>query len=475
MPRIIKLVAPVAVLLAPLAAGAQPFSALSEEARAYVNVSETSVALTNVRVVDGTGAPPRENQTIVIENGRIGAVGPAADVRVPAGARVLTLAGHTVVPGFVGVHNHMFYMTRGRSVQLSFSAPRLYLASGVTTVRTTGSSMPYQDLNMKRAIERGEAPGPRMHLTGPYVTGSGGMGMMVQVATPEDARRIVNYWADEGVTWIKAYTTISRDALRAVIEEAHKRGLQVTGHLCSVSYREAAALGIDNLEHGFFTSSDYVPDRAPDQCPSTMRDSLLNVAMEGPDVQETIRDMVGRGVAMSSTLAVYELSYPERPPLDERALEAMSEETRQEYLTARQEISDRSDRSTMPELFRRAQEFERAFVKAGGLLGSGVDPTGMGGALPGLGDQRNFELLIEAGFTPAEAVQIMSLNGAKILRVDDRLGSIARGKTADLVVIRGNPVANPREIRNVTTVFKDGVGYESAKLLADVKGRVGVR
>jgi imidazolonepropionase-like amidohydrolase len=109
------------------------------------------------------------------------------------------------------------------------------------------------------------------------------------------------------------------------------------------------------------------------------------------------------------------------------------------------------------------------------LLGAGVDPTGMGGALPGFGDQRNFELLIEAGFSPVEAIQVMSLNGAKILGVDDRLGSIATGKLADLVVIKGNPVATPAEIRNVTIVFKDGVGYDSPKLLGAVKGLVGIR
>ena len=169
------------------------------------------------------------------------------------------------------------------------------------------------------------------------------------------------------------------------------------------------------------------------------------------------------------------LSYPDRPPLEDRVLEALAPEAREEYLGTRKETSQRAAQSTMPELFRRAQAFERAFVKAGGLLGAGVDPTGMGGALPGYGDQRNFELLLEAGFSPIEAIQIMTLNGARILGVDARLGSITAGKLADLVVIHGNPVANSAEIRNVTIVFKDGVGYDSPKLLASVKGLVGIR
>jgi len=464
-----------AALLLPVTLGAQAFSSLRPPLQELVSVPETQVALTHVRVVDGTGQPPLEDQTIVIENGKITAVAPAAGARIPAGARTIDLAGHTVIPGLVGMHNHTFYTTRGRSVQLQFSAPRLYLANGITTIRTTGGTSPYHEINMKRSIDRGEIPGPRMHLTGPYLTGPGGAGTMAQIGTPEEARRIVNYWADEGVTWFKAYTDISREALRAAIVAAHKRGLKFTGHLCSVSFREAVMLGIDNIEHGLFTNSDYVPNRTPDHCSPEMRTSLLKVAIDGPEVQQTIREMVTNKVAMSSTLAVYELSYPDRPPLEDRVLAALAPEAREEYLSARSEMSARAAQSTMPELFRRAQAFERAFVKAGGLLGSGVDPTGVGGALPGFGDQRNYELLIEAGFSPVEAIQIMSLNGAKILGVDKQLGTITAGKVADLVVIRGNPIAQPADIRQVTTVFKDGVGYDSAKILASVKGLVGIR
>jgi imidazolonepropionase-like amidohydrolase len=464
-----------ALVLTPAALVAQTFASLSPDVRQYVVVPETTVALTNVRVVDGTGAAPAEGRTVVLQNGRIAGVFAASEAKIPATARTIDLTGHTLIPGLVGLHNHTFYTTRGRSVQLQFSAPRLYLGSGLTTIRTTGGTSPYHEINMKRGIDRGQIPGPRMHLTGPYLTGPGGAATMAQIGSPEEARRIVNYWADEGVTWFKAYTDISRETLGAAIKAAHARGLKFTGHLCSVSFREAVRLGIDNLEHGLFTNSDYVPNRTLDQCPSDMRDSLLKVAIDGPEVQQTIREMVGNKVALSSTLAVYELSYPDRPPLEDRVLEALAPEAREEYLSTRKETSARAAQSTMPELFRKAQAFERAFVKAGGLLGAGVDPTGMGGALPGYGDQRNYELLIEAGFTPLEAIRIMTLNGATVLGVANQLGSIAAGKVADLVVIKGNPITTPGEIRNVTMVFKDGVGYDSPKLLASVKGVVGVR
>ncbi len=468
------LIATLAVLVAALPCAAQQAETLSDAVRQFVEVGEPVVALTGVQVVDGTGSPAASGRTILIRDGRIAAVGPDAEVEVPDGARVLNLDGHTVVPGFVGLHDHTFYMTRGRRVQLNFSAPRLYLASGVTTIRTTGAFSPYSELNLKRSIQEGQEIGPRMFITGPYLSGAGAMSQMFQVSTPEDARRVVAYWADEGVDWFKAYTRIGDEELAAAIDEAHQRGVRVTGHLCSVSFREAVALGIDNIEHGFFTNSDYVPDKQPGVCPPGVRQSLLEVDLEGEEVAATIREMVEQGVAMTSTLPVYELAIPNRPPLEQRVLDMLAPGARDEYLQSRADVAARDD-APMAELFPKAQAFERLFVEAGGLLAAGVDPTGMGGALPGYGDQRNYELLLESGFTPEQVIRIMSLNGARVLGEDDRFGSIEPGKLADLVVIDGDPVRREAEIRNVTLVFKEGVGYDALALAESVRGLVGLR
>jgi imidazolonepropionase-like amidohydrolase len=457
----------------PLAAQQQQARpALSQTTRRFVSVDAPVVALTNVRVVDGTGAAPAENQTIVIQGDKIAAVGPSSSVRPPQGAQVMDLAGHTVIPGIVGLHDHTFYTTSARSIQNSTSAPRLYLASGVTTIRTTGSMSPYAELNLKKSIDAGQAPGPHMYVTGPYITGAGGGGM-ASVMTPDEARRLVAYWAEEGVTWLKFYTSIDRASMRAAIDEAHKRGVKATGHLCSVSFREAVALGIDNLEHGLFVNTDYDPEKKPDQCAQGSMAKLATLDLNSEPVRATIREMNAKNVAMTSTLAVFELFVPNRPPLEQRVLDAMSQEVRAEYLQSRAQIAGGFGIS--PAVFKKAQDFDVAFVRAGGLLAAGVDPTGNGGALPGYGDQRNYELLIEAGFTPVETVQIMTSNGAKVLGGANTFGTIAAGKRADLVVIRGNPVATPGEIRNVVTVFKDGVGYDSAKLIESVRGAVGVR
>ena len=454
---------------------AQQAERLSPGTRQFVSVDAPVIALRGVRVVDGTGAAPRENQTVVIANGKISTVGPAASTRPPAGARVLDLAGHTVIPGIVGLHDHTFYMTGARSVQSNTSAPRLYLASGVTTIRTTGTNAPYSEINLKAAIDRGDAPGPRMHLTGPYLTGEGSGGNMSRILTPEDARRVVGYWGDEGATWIKFYTTVSRAAAKAAIDEAHRRGMKVTGHLCSLTFREAVALGIDNLEHGLITNTDYDPQKRPDECPPDATTRLMDVDLSSDAVRATFREMVAAKVPMTSTLAIWELYVPGRPPLDQRTIDAMSADARAEYMLGKQQLGQPGTFYIPPELFRKAQQYEYEFVKAGGLLAAGSDPTGLGGALPGFGDQRNYELLIEAGFSPTEALKIMTANGATVLGVADSLGTIAPGKLADMVVIRGNPIATPADLRNVTIVFKDGVGYDPAKLLASVKGLVGVR
>ncbi len=463
------------VFVLPLGLEGQRAQELGDAVREYVTTDAPVIALQGVTVVDGTGADPAPGQTVLIRDGRIAAVGPADEVDVPADAELHELDGHTVIPGLIGMHNHTFYTTAGRSVQLNYSAPRLYLGSGVTTIRTTGAASPYSEINMMREIDAGQTPGPRMHITGPYITGPGAGGHMHVVDSAEQARRVVGYWADEGATWFKAYTRISNEALGAAIQEAHSRGLKFTGHLCSVSYREAVALGIDNLEHGMFTNSDWSPGRGPDECPSNLRADLAQVDIESEEVQATIRDMVENEVGMTSTLAVYELSFPGRPPLEPRFEEILAPEAFREYMATRQRIEENADESIMPEVFRKAQEFELAFVRAGGLLAAGVDPTGNGGALPGFGDQRNHELLIEAGFTPVESIQILTLNGARILGNEDELGSVEAGKLADLVVIAGDPVDRPEEIRNVVTVFKDGIGYDAEALVQATRGIMGVR
>jgi imidazolonepropionase-like amidohydrolase len=448
---------------------------LSQQIRtAYVSVDAGVIALTNARVIDGTGGPPVEGRTIVIKDGQIAAVGSADAVTPPEGARVIDLAGKTVLPGLVMVHEHLYYpVGPGVYGQLGESFTRLYLAGGVTTMRTGGNVNGFMDLNMKLAIDRGQKVGPAIDATAPYLNGPNNFIQMRTMKGAEDARKQVTYWAEEGFTSFKAYMQITRAELAAAIDEAHKRKLKITGHLCSVTYAEAADLGIDNLEHGFLASTDFVPSKTPDTCPGQGGGQQTIAALDenGEPFKALVKKLVERRVALTSTLTVFETFTPGRPLPP--GLDVLLPDLREQFLKTFERTKGNTT-SNYTRLFPKALALERAFVRAGGLLIAGTDPTGSGGVIPGFSNQRQIELLVEAGFTPTEAIRIGTLNGATYLGRDAQVGSIAVGKQADLIVVAGNPAAAIGDIRKVELVFKQGIGFDPAKLIASVSGRVGL-
>jgi imidazolonepropionase-like amidohydrolase len=461
---------------------------LSKEVREFVTVDAPAVALKHVRVIDGTGGAAAEDQTLVISGGRIAALGPFGSTAIPEGARQLDLPGYTVIPGLVGMHDHLFYPAPGSQArpvggnipvyhELAFSFPRLYLAGGVTTIRTTGSIEGQTDLELKKAADLGKIPGPKIHVTAPYLEGVGSFTVQMRELTgPDDAARAVDFWAGQGATSFKVYMHITRAELAAVVKAAHSRHLKVTGHLCSIGFREAASIGIDDLEHGLTVDNEFVPRKQPDACPEgkERNESLVKLDIASAPAQDMIKDLVAHHVAVTSTLPVFETFVPNRPILPQRVLDALAPEARSDYLAARSRNAQTPD-NPWPTILKKEMEFERAFVKAGGLLLAGEDPTGYGGVLAGFGDQREVELLVEAGFTPVEAIHIASENGARFLGEDKSIGTVAPGKQADLVVIHGDPGKDIADIEKVETVFKDGIGYDSVKLIDSVRGLVGLR
>ncbi|MGW8268682.1 MAG: amidohydrolase family protein [Longimicrobiales bacterium] len=444
----------------------------------FITVDAPLFALAHVRIIDGRGGAALEDQTIIVSGGTIQAIGAAASTAIPDGAEVISKPGYTVIPGIVGMHDHIFYPAGpGHYNTLEYSAPRLYLAAGVTTIRTTGGMEPYAELNLKRAIQEGRVPGPSMHVTSPYLEGPGAFTLqMHELKSSEEAREMVAYWDGVGIDDFKAYTNITRAQLAAAIEEVHQRGKKITGHLCSIGFREAAELGIDNLEHGLLVDTEFYPGKEPDVCPPSAanRQALLALDIGGEEVQETIRQLVAHGVAVTSTLPVFEISVPGRPPVDTRVLEAMGPSARESYLTRRAQIGSIGG-SPSGALLEMEMAFELAFFRAGGLLLAGPDPTGYGGVLPGFGNHREIELLVEAGLTPVEAIKVATYNGADYLGQLRRIGTLEPGKQADMVLIQGDPSTDISEIRQVETVFKAGVGYDSGRLFQAVKGTVGVR
>src|SRR5258708_3061545 len=416
--------------------GAQP-PELSKAVKEFVRVDGPRVVLTHVRVIDGTGTPAVEGRNVVIEGGRVAGIQSGADLAGDGGTKVLDLRGYTVMPGIVGMHNHLFYIARPNLnsqwkydqpvvvPQMTFSATRLYLAAGVTTMRTTGSVETYADLNLKRDIDAGKLPGPHLDVTGPYLEGADSYFIqMPHLTGPEDARQTVEYWADRGVTSFKAYMNITRAELKAAIDAAHKRGIKVTGHLCSVTFKEAAELGIDDLEHGFFVNTQLDPGKKPDVCSDSAGGfTLEHMPPESAEAKDLIDTLVKHHVAITSTLPVFESDAGGgHPPLRQQALDVMTPEAREQFFILRQRPASRPAPKTDPAmLFKRDMELERAFVAAGGMLMAGPDPTGRGDVIPGFGDQREIELLVEAGFTPVEAIKIATLNGATYMGKEDQI------------------------------------------------------
>ncbi len=438
-----------------------------------------TLVLKNAQLIDGTGMPPRTGQTIVVKAGRIAAVDADDRVAVPDGALVKDLAGAAVTPGFVLMHEHLFYPVEGDlygSMVRSF--PPLYLAGGVTTLRTAGSMTPYADLNTARDIADGDAAGPDMDVTAPFLNGESKLRFLVDVKrirSPKDADRMVRYWADEGATSYKGYMHLTRAQLAAVVAAAHARGAKVTAHLCSIAYREAADMGIDNLEHGFLVASDFVAARKPDACPpgAAVPNALDTLAVDDPRMRELQRHLIEKRVAITSTLTIFETFAYGRPMAPPGALDLLIPQLREGYVRSWAAIQ-RGGPNVWSRLLAKDMAWEKQFSDAGGLLTAGTDPTGYGGVVPGYSAVRQLELLAEAGFDAAGAVRVMTLNGATYLGRERDVGTIEVGKRADLVAF-ARPVVDATKMPPIAWTMKEGRAFDRERILSMWKGRVGLQ
>src|ERR1043166_1054962 len=275
----------------------------------YVVHDAHRIRIDDVRVVDGTGAGAVANQALLVTDGKIARIGPASALADEKADVVLEGKGRAVIPGLVMMHEHLLFVDvlaeEPHYTSEPFASPKLYLAFGVTTIRTAGTFHGNDDLQLARLVREGQFVGPEIRVTAPFVNGPGSFAFQMRPITdPEDARRIVQFWIREGAKSFKIYQNISRSVLAAAIDEAHKGGIPVTGHLCSITFREAAEMGIDNLEHGIAVASDFVRDKEPDRCPAgnAPEKALLALPPDAPEISELIDTLVKRKVAVTSTL-----------------------------------------------------------------------------------------------------------------------------------------------------------------------------
>ncbi len=465
---------PSLVLIFSAQAYAQTFS---PDLNTFIKVKANIIALLDAKIIDGTGGPVKNHQNLLIENGRIVKIEDKGDFKIPSNATVINCAGKTLIPGLVMMHEHLFYgelagnFYLGQAMPISF--PQLYLAGGVTTMRTAGSTEPQTDLNILNWIREGKMLGPDIDVTGPYIERKGlPIPEMLFIKNTKEAVKEVAYWADMGCTSFKAYMNITRADLQAVLKEAHGRGLKVTGHLGSITYREAATLGIDNLEHGFMASTDFVRGKKEDINPSSgQRRSLMDLDENSNAMKDLMAYLIKKNVTLTSTLTVFE-PFTGRELFPGAADSAVAMQVRIEVEKDYNAMVD-SD-SAYAALFKKEMFWEKQFVAMGGRLMAGIDPTGYGRVIPGYANRHTLELLVEAGFTFSQAVNICTLNGAKFLEKDKTIGSIVVGKQADLVLIDGDPEKDIKAVRNTETVFKNGIGFDSKKIFDAVKGMVGL-
>lgn len=449
----------------------------SRTVQPYVSVEDKTVALTHAKIIDGTGGPVKTDQTLIFTDGVITAIGPSTGTNIPEGTREIDCTGKTIIPGLVMLHEHIFYPKPYDGVfsvaQMTFTFPRLYLAGGVTTIRTAGSIEPQTDLNIREWVRQGKMLGPKMDVTSPFIERPGtNVPEIGPINSADEAEAMVNYWSDRGVNSFKVYQNVTKEDLSRVVAAAHAKGKKVTGHICSVTYREAAEIGIDNIEHGFFQSADFVTDKADDFCPAFKRGQSLNMLpFDSPEMQSLMDYLIKEKVAITSTLPVFE-PYTGREIVLGNGLDAMSPEIRESLVARHNRMQGRDSASAAH--FKKQMAWEKKFYEAGGHLLAGTDPTGAGRTIAGYANQRVIELFIEAGFSLTDAIKIASLDGARYLEQQDSIGSLAVGKQADIVLIDGDLEADIANIRKMELVFKDGIGFNSPAIFESMKGKVGM-
>lgn len=451
---------------------------LSKQVMDYVAVKDSIVLIKNVTLIDGSGGEVKSNQDILLVKDRIVSIGQSNEINIPEGAFVIDGTGKTVIPGLIMMHEHLFHAKpfygSFKIIQMANTFPQMYLAGGVTTMRTAGGFEVNSDLNIKNLIETGRRIGPNIDVSTPHIEREGFEEFIPQLQSlygEESLENWLNYWFDKGVSSVKVYNNLTKEDLKEIIRIAHARGIKVTGHLCSITHREAAELGIDNLEHSFSVATDFVKDKPENECVFGGQ-SLFELDENDPELLSLMRYLIEKNVTLTYTPVVVE------PYTNREVVPGGGDAALAPYLLEQLKRAHTSNVNTVGDSislvdFKKEMNRVKKFHALGGKITVGTDPTGAGKTIAGYANQRMIELLVETGFTIEESIKLSTLNGAKYLGTEDETGTIEAGKRADLVLIDGDLSKDVSAIRNMEIVFKSGIGYDSKKIFDSVKGMVG--
>jgi imidazolonepropionase-like amidohydrolase len=425
-------------------------------------VPDSSMALVGGTIVDGTGGPPIAGGTVLVRDERIERVGRRDEVAVPEDATVIDTTGRFVLPGLIDVHVHYFDWMG-----------ELFLAHGVTSVKDVGNDVEWI-ATASDEISSGTARGPRIFYTG------NGLDVppprrdhFIGLESPDMARRVVPLLAEKGAIAVKVRERLPADLLRPVVDEAHRIGMKVTGHLRATDAREAALAGIDGLEHASgIVQATIDPWISIDLDTLESRDiyakyvaerksyALINESRAG-DLMDMLAD---RQVALIPTMAGWwRMATPRRDTFadedaeyaDHPGLAYVPDEARSIWSTSKlYQIDDPDDLAQLRTGYAKLEAMLHRHHDAGGELLAGSD-TYL--SVPGLSLQRELLFLVDCGFTPTQAISSATLHNARFMGQDRDIGSIEAGKLADLIVLDGDPIARIENVSTLSTVIKGGV------------------
>ena len=424
-------------------------AALAETAKRLSPERKGALVITGATLIDGSGAAPLADAVVVIEGDRITAAGPRDKIRIPKGGKVVDARGKFLLPGLWDMHAHFEQVEWGPT----------YLAAGVTTVRDVGNEFEFITA-VRDAIKEGRGLGPRLLLAGIVDGDSPKAWGLIHANSAEEARAVVTKYHDAGFQQIKIYSSVKPEIVKALCDEAHKVGMTVTGHIPDgMNAIQGVELGMDQINHIQYIPSVLRPKNfrpAPGQTPPP-------IDYQSPEAQQTIQFFIAHHTVLDPTMAIFEWAYhPAATPFAQIEPGAAK--------LPRQLSGAINNTGMPPESVPQANLIVERYLNTIGALHKAGIPivAGTDQVVPGHSLHREIELYVKAGFTPMEAIQAATLVPARVMKMENEVGTIAAGKRADLIILDRNPLDEIRNIRSMKMVITGGRLYDCAQLWESV-------